>query len=108
MPLGNYMTVTEVFAAGRKTRRWRISNRRGPLLGIVEWYSRWRQYVFTPWIDDGPTVFNADCLSAIHNFVRRANENHRAALRLASAVPAARPREGETGVELLQRDSGLA
>lgn len=105
--LGKYMTVVEVHNPGRKTRRWRICNRRGPMLGIVEWYGAWRQYVFVPHTESGDGIFNAGCLSDIEAFLRQ--ETRRQLLHVPDATVRAanggRPApEGEGDHAPSQRD----
>jgi len=36
-------------------------------LGIIKWYSRWRQYAFFP---DNGTIFNKECLNDIQSYIR--------------------------------------
>lgn len=43
-----------------------LSTGSGALLGQIRWFSRWRQYVFSPHVD---AVFNPDCLREIADFV---------------------------------------
>jgi hypothetical protein len=33
-------------------------------LGVIEWFSSWKQYVFSP---DDNTIYSADCLAEIGN-----------------------------------------
>ena len=66
--------------AGRKTREWDVLTNSNATLGIVRWLGAWRQYVFAP---DFETEFNRDCLIDLANFLRRVNDEHRAALRNA-------------------------
>ena len=44
-----------------------INIKLGNILGIIKWYSSWRQYCFFP---ESNTVFNKDCLSDIEDFIR--------------------------------------
>ena len=37
------------------------------VLGRISWYSRWRQYTFSP---DYPTTWNKDCLQIIQDFLQ--------------------------------------
>jgi hypothetical protein len=37
-------------------------------LGIIEWYSPWRQYIFSP---DDDTLYSAECLQDISNFISK-------------------------------------
>lgn len=36
-------------------------------LGIIKWFSRWRQYAFFP---QNETVFNVECLNDIQSYIR--------------------------------------
>jgi len=36
-------------------------------LGIIKWYSRWRQYAFFP---ETGTIFNTECLNDIQSYIR--------------------------------------
>ena len=36
-------------------------------LGVIKWFSRWRQYAFFPEFE---TVFNKDCLHDIEEYIR--------------------------------------
>lgn len=48
---------------GRKTKTFIVrSQRTDKPLGIIKWYSPWRQYVFAPTVN---TLFNPDCLRVI-------------------------------------------
>ena len=48
-----------------------FSNSSGDYLGSIEWYPRWRQYVFAPQSD---TVYSVGCLNDIADFIKRARE----------------------------------
>lgn len=69
IPLGEYMTATDVTPEGRKTAVFHVRDRHGGKLGEVKWYGAWRQFCFFP---DGPNrpVFNNDCLNRISAFMR--------------------------------------
>lgn len=43
-----------------------VSKRSDEELGVIEWYSKWRQYCFMPY---GNTVWNPVCLQDIQNFI---------------------------------------
>jgi hypothetical protein len=43
-------------------------------LGLVQWFSRWRQYTFVP---HGGTVFEKDCLRTIADFCEEQTTKHR-------------------------------
>lgn len=58
-----------------RTQRWTVDGKRsGDILGVVEWYGPWRQYVFAP---DPDTVFNLGCLLDIADFVAEQNAKQR-------------------------------
>jgi len=43
-----------------------VNLKSGEELGIIEWFSKWRQYCFMPY---GSTVWNINCLQDIQNFI---------------------------------------
>ena len=50
-----------------KTQRYSITNNRsGSELGLIRWYSPWRQYVFAPASD---TIFSIGCMEDIIDFL---------------------------------------
>ena len=50
-----------------KTSVWECkSNRSNDCLGVVKWYSPWRQYCFSPAV---LTIFNVGCLEDINHFM---------------------------------------
>jgi len=58
----------------RKTEVWDvINNKTEEPLARIEWYSHWRQYVFTP---EANTVYDNGCLEAILSFVSQLNRKH--------------------------------
>lgn len=62
----------------RRTKRWGVvSKSSGDVLGLVEWYGAWRQYIFEP--REG-CVFNNGCLNDISAFLTEMNAEHRLAL----------------------------
>lgn len=61
-----------------KTEIWQVhSNSSNVILGMIRWYSPWRQYVFEP--SDG-TIFNIDCMNEISQQVASLTKQHRALL----------------------------
>jgi len=59
---------------GAVTRRWIIySKSNSAVLGQIQWYSGWRQYVFFPAAE---TLFNDGCLRALVDFLADANAEH--------------------------------
>lgn len=65
-------------------RRMRMPTRRktaiyqclsgGIALGVVKWYSPWRQFCFFP---EGHTTFNVGCLSDVQHFIGQLMEARR-------------------------------
>ena len=46
---------------------WLIhNNKTDDVLGSIQWYLRWKQFVFVPTVD---VLFSADCLSDIQRFI---------------------------------------
>ncbi len=53
-----------------KTHRWAVKNlSTGEALGAIQWFSRWRQYVFLPCCG---SVYSAGCLRDITEFIEEA------------------------------------
>lgn len=50
---------TKIIAVISKTRQVR--------LGIIKWWTTWRQYVFLP---DTGTIFNIECLNDIQSYIK--------------------------------------
>jgi hypothetical protein len=66
-----YMTF-KLLEKKPRTTVWVITNNHsGVVLGLVEWYASWRQYVFVP---REPSCFNNDCLKAIEDFLTNLNK----------------------------------
>ena len=64
-------------SASGRTNRWTVdAARSGDLLGQVEWYAPWRQYVFEP---EPGCVFNVGCLDDISAFLAEQNQARRPA-----------------------------
>jgi len=61
---------------GRKTVKLAVYSTHGdePFLGVVEWFGRWRQYVFAPAL---ASVFSDDCLLEVAAKVRELMEERR-------------------------------
>jgi hypothetical protein len=73
--IGKYMTaIGPEQVPGKITLRWRIVDRHDGPLGVVAWYTNWRQYCFEPseW-----TVFSAGCFLDLADFIRRVNKEHK-------------------------------
>lgn len=69
-----YMTF-QLVARKTKTTVWLVvNNKSGSLLGGIEWYSHWRQYIFETY---DHRVFNNSCLNDISQFLTELNTNQR-------------------------------
>lgn len=57
-----YLNLIEIPSKGI-TKIYEVSSiKHGSQLGIIKWYSSWRQYTFYPNAD---TIFSSDCMKAI-------------------------------------------
>ncbi len=56
----------------RKTDRYRVTNKKGTGLGMIEWNAGWRRYCFYPVMH---TVFDVDCLNYISKYTQELNES---------------------------------
>lgn len=74
MRIGNHMTAEPVGMAPREV--YTIHAKDGAALGYVEWYPRWRKYVFQP---DQDAVFSADCLRDLATFLRKCKAHQHSA-----------------------------
>lgn len=82
MKKAEYLKFEEIDSSWLKTQRWAvITLRSGTFLGMIGWYSQWRQYVFYP---DAQTQFNADCLGQISRFMQAQTQERR--LKIKKAV----------------------
>lgn len=51
-----------------KTKVIEVMSKTRPVrLGIIKWWSTWRQYVFLP---DTGTIFNIECLNDIQSYIK--------------------------------------
>lgn len=48
-----------------------LTNNDGIILGLIKWYSPWRQYCFFPWKD---TLYAKSCLDDISHFINQLME----------------------------------
>ncbi len=64
-PIGPYMTAH--FLAITDRGEWEIRDKRGAVLGLVDYYPRWKQHVFTP---ERGVVLSWDCLAALSRFCK--------------------------------------
>lgn len=76
MRLGNYMTANAIGMAPHEC--YTIQAKDGSMLGIVEWYERWHQYVFDP---EAGAVFSHDCLAELVRFIQEQNKGSKASCR---------------------------
>lgn len=65
MKIGKYMTARAVGMAPREV--YTIHARDGAIIGMVEWYPRWRQYVFAP---DHDAALSHECLTDLARFCK--------------------------------------
>jgi len=79
---GDYLEFEEVSAGSRKTKRIAVvavrakrpDDEAAGTLGYIEWFGRWRQYVFVPL---ETTVYSAGCLADIAAELRAQQERWR-------------------------------
>lgn len=58
-----------------KTSVWECrNNRSGSVLGIVKWYSQWREYCYFPY---ECSLYNDSCLNDIANFLNKITRAHK-------------------------------
>lgn len=70
---------------GKTTKIWTVSegtNCRGPALGQVRWFPRWRKYSFFP---EAGKVFEETCMREIAYFFETATIRHKAAKKKAKS-----------------------
>lgn len=69
---GNKYIHFELMKDTGKTQGWLVINKNyGTNLGLISWYSGWRQYTFAP---ANSTEFNNTCLDIINAFLVRLNK----------------------------------
>jgi len=61
-------------SASGKTKIWDVVNTGGVFLGYISWHAPWRRYTFAPTIS---SVFDANCLKDITDFVQLQNDIHK-------------------------------
>lgn len=64
--IGKYLWAHRSDIQGQKTCTWTITGRSGGVLGLVKWYSPWRQYCFYP---NALTTFSTGCLEDLKDFL---------------------------------------
>jgi len=67
----------EIQNRGKKTKIWVCWNHSGEELGIVKWYSSWRQYCF----DTNIVILSKSCLLDIADFLERVKDERNEALK---------------------------
>ena len=55
------------------TKIWYVKSVAGTALGTISWHAPWRRYCFTPAVN---TLFDAECLIDITNFLTLEMDNH--------------------------------
>jgi len=72
--IGKYLRVRlDKRLKSRKTDTWEVINNDDESLGVISWYSPWRQYNFEPEI----ATYNHRCLTDIAAFLIRENGKRR-------------------------------
>lgn len=72
-----YMTF-KLVKKKAKSNAYQVNNRRAnDVLGIIEWYPYWRQYIFEPSWERQSCVFNHTCLSELAEFLKELNIKHK-------------------------------
>ena len=70
--LGRFMYAV----GGAADDLWEIRNKGSDgVLGYVDWYSRWKSYVFNSMGE--AVIFSADCLEEIVKFLKRLNKERK-------------------------------
>lgn len=62
IPVGKYMDARRY----EEPAGWLILDKRGGVLGHVEWWARWRAYVFVP---EANTIYSSGCARDIAAFL---------------------------------------
>jgi len=61
-----------------KTNKYNVVQRKmDEILGTIEWYNYWRQYVFEPDYDRFNCIFNDTCLAEMAEFIKDLNIKHK-------------------------------
>ena len=66
--MSKYLEFRQVPYKGKTKRFEVISKSQGYAIAKIQWYSAWRQYVFSSAFE---TVWNRECLKDIENFLQR-------------------------------------
>lgn len=79
-----YIRFNEINNPGKKTRIFEVINISGNyVLGVVRWYTAWRQYVFEPVSD---TVYSLGCLEDIQKELKTLNYEQKMKLNITKLV----------------------
>lgn len=70
--IGQYITAYDTTPEGKKTKVYYLCSEQNEFiqLGVIKWYSAWRQYCFFP---ENERVFNKTCLKDIMYFLEKLN-----------------------------------
>ena len=58
---------------GKKTSAWSVKNKKNESLGVIKWYSQWRQYCFITYyniLQSDSIVYSQSCLRDIAEFIK--------------------------------------
>lgn len=73
--IGKYLCVQKLDKEkNKKTDTYLLYSGSDVDLGLIKWYSRWRQYCFYP---EKNTIFNSTCLNDISKFLETINKKKR-------------------------------
>lgn len=64
--MSKFIDFVEIENPGKKTRKFLLKNKKGIVLGSIEYFNSWRKYVFIPEYD---TLFDSICLNDISSFM---------------------------------------
>lgn len=75
--IGRYLQVEKLAKPkSQKTEEWMVLNDSDYCLGLIRWYSPWRQYCFEP-EEDADAIFNNQCLLDIAVFLQAETEKRK-------------------------------
>jgi hypothetical protein len=70
-----YLVFVNVPDSIMKTSVWNCNNRKsGETLGVVKWYSGWRQYCYFPCVQ---AIYSEGCLKDIIDFINQLKEDRK-------------------------------
>lgn len=69
-----------------KTRRWYVWSKhdRATIIGTIEWFGKWRKYVFCP---QPSTIYEEVCMRELSQFIVNATMLHRESKKKNEATP---------------------